>query len=430
MHRNQKKVGFITLGITLIFGGSLMLFTRFSDSEIFNDIFLLWPLFLIILGLEFILTKLYYDVKQKNVQLSPSGISIFLIIIILFTSFLWTSTGFRLNFNTGLNWNVSQYQYTLDKTIEDDSIPIEGVEKVIVENPRGDVSIVSSDGAEKIAVEVDFKIATNDKEAAEGLLDQLLDIKRGSTTRISIKNIDSDSLHSLQASDITIHMPPEPGLDITTQFGNVAVSDIKNEVNIRGRHGSTDISDIQGDVTVENEYGSVRIKQIRGNLNLSNTHGRVEADDVTGYAEMKNSYDETIAKNINKDLKLTTKHGRAFVDNIGGSVNLTNAYAPTLIYNVEGDARIKAEHSELEMENILGNIDGTTSYSTIRLENTSYENTDIKVETSYSDIIADSAAGLSTTDKNNYQEGSALNGDGEQKIRLKTQHGDIRVHVK
>ena len=252
MEQNRKKVGFITLGITLIFGGSIMLLTRFTDFELLSDIFLLWPLFLIVLGLEFILTKLYYDVKHKNIQLTPSGTSIFLIIIILFTSFVWTSTGFRFpSFNTEFNWRIGQYQYILNKSIENDSIPMEDVNKVVVENPRGDVSVISSDKAEKIAVEVDFKIATNNKEAAEELIDQLLDIRRGATTHIVVNNIDSSSLHSLQSSDITIHMPPEPKLDITTKFGNVAVSDMKNDVNIKERHSNADISNIEGDVTVE-----------------------------------------------------------------------------------------------------------------------------------------------------------------------------------
>ncbi len=141
-------------------------------------------------------------------------------------------------------------------------------------------------------------------------------------------------------------------------------------------------------------------------------------------------YSETEIENIEKDLWLTTKHGKATVKNVKASADIGNEYGPTLIYNISGDLKIDAKHSELDIRDVLGNIEAKTSYSPIKLENDSYENADIRVETSYSKISADNAVGLTTSDKNNRQEGSAKNGNGGQKISLSNQYGDIKIFVR
>ena len=90
----RKKVGLFTLGIILILCGTFMLLNRYTNFSLPDDIYLLWPVFLILLGLEFIFTKLWYDVRKTDVYLSPSGISIFLAILLLLFSSIWLNQGF------------------------------------------------------------------------------------------------------------------------------------------------------------------------------------------------------------------------------------------------------------------------------------------------------------------------------------------------
>lgn len=69
----------------------------------------------------------------------------------------------------------------------------------------------------------------------------------------------------------------------------------------------------------------------------------------------------------------------------------------------------------------------STSYSPISLTNDSYLNADIKANTSYSAIRGDNGINLRVDDDENFQEASVVHGDGSQKIRLKNQHGDIKI---
>lgn len=431
MQDNRKKVGFITLGITLIFAGCVMILSRYSNSAIFKDIFLLWPLFLIILGLEFIITKLYNDAKKREVQLSPSGISIFLIILILFTSFLFTNVNLSFpRFENGIfsrGW--SKYDDVVNRTVKIEDIEAKDLTKLIIENPRGDVHVQPSD-SDLISLEIDYKIATNDKESLEDLIDDLVEIKRATTSLIRVKDLDGYRHHSLQAANIKIKVPDRLELDVETSFGDVLVSAMKNNVAISNEHGKVDLSDIKGDVIVKSEYGPVKVKEIKGSLDLSNSYDKIQVQDIGGSAKVKNMYSETEIENIEKDLWLTTKHGKATVKNVKASADIGNEYGPTLVYNISGDLKIDAKHSELDIRDVLGNIEAKTSYSPIKLENDSYENADIRVETSYSKISADNAVGLTTSDKNNRQEGSAKNGNGGQKISLSNQYGDIKIFVR
>ena len=74
----RKKVGLFTLGIILILCGTFMLLNRYTNFSLPDDIYLLWPVFLILLGLEFIFTKLWYDVRKRMFICPPAAFPSFL----------------------------------------------------------------------------------------------------------------------------------------------------------------------------------------------------------------------------------------------------------------------------------------------------------------------------------------------------------------
>src|SRR5690554_5954387 len=119
--------------------------------------------FLIMLGIEFIVTKLYYDYNQQEVQLSPSGISIVLAIVILFTSSLWTNTGFNIsNFNwsfNNTNWNYN-YEHIIEELYKPDVFEVSETKKLVINNARGSIDIQASND-NVLKIEAAIRFATN-----------------------------------------------------------------------------------------------------------------------------------------------------------------------------------------------------------------------------------------------------------------------------
>lgn len=82
---HERRVGTLTLGLLLLLTGVLYLAANVFNIPIDAEIIEFWPLVLISLGIE----VLYYNhvCGKQNTTIKFSGLSLFLIIIVLFFSF-------------------------------------------------------------------------------------------------------------------------------------------------------------------------------------------------------------------------------------------------------------------------------------------------------------------------------------------------------
>lgn len=80
-----RRVGTITLGITLVVVGILYLLINFFNLSIDADMIKFWPIILISLGIEVMVFN-HFSVKGKY-TLKFDIVSIFLVMILLFFSF-------------------------------------------------------------------------------------------------------------------------------------------------------------------------------------------------------------------------------------------------------------------------------------------------------------------------------------------------------
>jgi hypothetical protein len=429
----RKKVGLFTLGIILILCGTFMLLNRYTNFSLPDDIYLLWPVFLILLGLEFIFTKLWYDVRKTDVYLSPSGISIFLAILLLLFSSIWLNQGFGLfnwNFNFNGNWPVmfgdtieDTYEYKLEDT------KLNNAEKIVVENFRGSLEVYPADNNE-LRIEAHIQMKTNNKDEAEKLLDKVITIEEGTTVQITSKNPAAAHIHSLQHVNMKLWVPKDMEAQLSTSFGRILVHDRDNNVMINQRHNDIELERITGNIEIDTSFGNTRILKAKGDIQIQSAHGRVTVDEISGKVRVSNSFDDTTVSRIARDVSIQSKHGRVKVENVAGNVLIDNEYDDINCSGIEGNLEITARHSEIHLSEIKGDINAETSYEDIQLTNPAYTNADIKASTTYGVIRSDRAISLNVQKENNLQEASLIIGSGDQKIRLKNQHGDIRINLK
>jgi len=84
---NRKKIGTITLAITLIALGSLLLARNFIDVDTRLLLSILWPSIIIIFGIELIITKTLFAKEESKDNVKIDGLSItFLIFIVIISS--------------------------------------------------------------------------------------------------------------------------------------------------------------------------------------------------------------------------------------------------------------------------------------------------------------------------------------------------------
>src|SRR5690554_1259403 len=82
----QWRVGTISMGLTLLVIGIVLLIGSFGGSLALSNILKLWPIILITLGLEMVLTDTWVTIKGIRISFTYDGLSIFLVLLLVFVS--------------------------------------------------------------------------------------------------------------------------------------------------------------------------------------------------------------------------------------------------------------------------------------------------------------------------------------------------------
>jgi|GEM_PF-643624 len=432
MEYKKKKVGLFTFGLSLIIMGTAVLLNRYSQSPILKDYYLLWPAFLILLGLEFIITKLYYDFKKEEVQLSPSGLSIFLVIVVIFVSFLWGnihSLPFNFNFGFDNDIRLGSFRNAVHESYQFGPFEIENLEELVVNNTRGRIDIQpSNDGTLKIEAEISAR--TNDEEKAKKWMEEIITIDQGSVTTIESSNPSARNEIAIEKIDLSIFVPKTVKIRASTSFGDILVTDMEKDVNIKQRFAGVEIANIKGQVTIESSFGPIEVSSVTGGVEIHNRHGRVRVEDISGTVAVENEHGNTHVKNVGEHLTVNSRHGEVSVQDVKGNARISNEYDQTKCSNIEGNLTVQGRHSRLDLADIKGNIDAETAYDSIYLSNDSYDHSDITLSASYGSIHVSDIPGIQVDKKGNFEDASIKMGSGSQKIRLSAEHGSIRIEAR
>lgn len=389
MEPEKVKVGLFTFGISMILIGTIYILNLYTNIPIIKNFYLLWPLYLIMLGLEFIITRLIYDRRKKYVHLSPSVSSIILVVLILSATFLWQHIP-DLNKTPELFSNIDYYKYDVKESYDSGPLELKDVSAIKLDNTMGRIEIKdSADG--KLHVSALIMVRTNDEAKAKEYTKDAVKITQDTTTTIETKRMYDDShiLGSITV-DYTIQMPKNMALKIINSFGSINVSGLNGLLSITNKNGSTDVSNIKGDVTISNSLGSIHIGKILGKVIVSNTNGSIIAADIDG------------------DARLTSTLGKITVQGING-----NIFAHTT-------------NGEIILSTIAGGIDASTTFGAILATLTALDNVTLDAQTRFGSIIASDFNQQAVEDKNISKLIKTL-GSGERKILLKTNNGSITI---
>lgn len=389
MEPQKRKVGLFTFGITLILIGTVYIVNLYTNIPIIKDLYLLWPIFLIMLGLEFIITKLIYDRKKEYVRLSPSVLSIFLVVLILGVTFLWQHIP-DLKKVPELFANIDYYKYNVNEPYDSGAIELKDVSTIKLDNTMGLIEVKdSADG--KLRVSAMIKVRTNDEAKAREYSKDAVKITQGTNTTIETKRMYDEShiLGSITV-DYTIQMPKNITLTIINSFGSINVSGLKGALSITNKNGTTYISNIEGDVNISNSFGSIVIGKIMGNVVANNTNGSVIATEINGEAHLTSAFGKIAAQSINGNLFAHTKNG------------------------------------EIVLSTIVGDIDAATSFGAITVTLATLDNVALDAQTRFGSIIA-SDFNLQPEKDTTTSKLIKILGNNNRKIQLKTNNGSITI---
>ena len=366
---NYKKVGVITLAITLMAIGGLFLVNNFVDLQLSRLFSILWPSIIVLLGLEIIISKLISDKREEDHKISVSGGSIFLLTIFMIGLILFSNINFfngvngfnfiSFDFNRGVSFFPINSKYD-SKFTRDLTIETEDKEEFFIENSFGDITVDKGQG-KNIEVEAKINIKNNDEEYADEVSREILEVIKNKPNVVSLRSKvdnylkDKDKIQSISI-DLLIKMPEDMKLDIDSRFGDVFVSNISNKVIVKNQHGDINLDVINGDIEVLNEFGEVETTDIQGNAIISNKHGEIFTKEIDGDLEAKNAFGDMDIDSVNGRVKLVNQNSEIKVYNVENNLYVENKFGDVVVKEVKGDLEIIDQNAKIDIEGIAGEV--------------------------------------------------------------------------
>ena len=319
-----KKIGKITLAMTLIGVGFLLLAEKFLTIP-FRDFFKYWPILIIALGTEMIISVIIYW-RKKDVILKYNKTALLTAVIFSLVASSVTNTfGF-----TGLApqaiFDGMKYKNQKTETFTKDNISANTkVTQIVVDSSFGNIYIKPSSG-KNIKAEVAATLHFNEKTAVSGGLENLLTITEGNIT--TIKTDADKSFPGITFArtklNLTVYVPSEISIQASNSFGEIRANDLKGEIVLINKHGKLIAQNINGTLIVDNSFGSIDVSDISGNIKIINRNGSIVCKSNT----LKNS-----------NITLKTSYGKihpvlGVAPKKGNNVSTFNEILGTGIYNI------------------------------------------------------------------------------------------------
>lgn len=292
------KVGTISMGILLIVVGIILIVSQIKGINGAAMIMKWWPLVLITLGFEILLSVYYF--KDKEAAFVIDGFSIFIILLLVLVScgifaaesFIKSEVGSAFIEQSGIYRETAVFEKNFNwKAANIKTLKI---------SSYGEMKISPSDN-DNIEIKAVVSIDNNNGEKAKELFQKLFEVIEGD--KLSISTIEKSALESareIQNVRITyyIKVPEEVLLNIDSRDAQVTIKDIDSSINVDLDYGNVEyISNkiINKDKIFSIASGNVDIKLAEnqsGVFNASCAKGEIL---TTGFDNVS----ETLSKTFN-----------------------------------------------------------------------------------------------------------------------------------
>jgi hypothetical protein len=234
----QWRVGTLTTGIVLIAAGVVMIAGRAGGWTAVDKLVKWWPVVIILLGLEIIISSLLY--KNEHTRIRMDGFSVFMIILVIFVcvgayGIDAVANGSFIGSFDGIHFG-SKYHTRYDKNY---TINAKDKDKLVIDNGYGSVSVSRGTG-DNIEVKAEIDVYNNDEEYARSISDSLIKIEENNPVKIQSKlgdsSIDENKVQSLIVK-YDIKVPEKLSIDISNNYGPVNIEQISGAVSIKNGFG-------------------------------------------------------------------------------------------------------------------------------------------------------------------------------------------------
>ena len=259
------------------------------------------------------------------------------------------------------NFNVDLVSASSDET---KTVEIGKTVALQVNDDAGNVTVQGGD-VEKITVEVrKTSWAETPSKAEQELKDIKYEIVQQGDTLIVRYKRPADGIRMTgnpDTVDFTITVPTEMKVSVDSAFGEVNLSDVKGDGNLKTNFGDISVQNLQGGLTVETESGAITATSITAGGSAIDLHsgfgnislGKASAGDVKLNSQ-SGGLDVTDLR-ASGDVDLSTQFGNVDFENGSASaltVETQSGQVKLTSLNVSGEAKVNGDFGEIELTKV------------------------------------------------------------------------------
>ncbi|HVN94108.1 MAG TPA: DUF4097 family beta strand repeat-containing protein [Terracidiphilus sp.] len=421
---------------------ALLLATGHIDAGSFWDWYgRWWPLLLIAAGLA-LLAEWAMDMRRETpVRRGGSFVGIlFLLAFLGLCAAGWHHMG---PFFGGWNGNNDFFnfwgmpEHDLDQQALNATIPANG--SIVIQNPRGDVSITAADQPNVQVQAHEMAYADTDSEASK-----VFDSEAAHITVSGASVIVKSNGNDHGRVNLTVTVPRTAKVEVSAGKGDVTASGLGAGIDVTAGHGDTHLDDVTGSVTMHlsNDKHDFSAHQINGDITangdindvtLSEVQGRISLNgDIYGEAHIENASAQVGLHTSRTDVQIGALHGDMTMDS--DSLRVTDAKGPVHVTTRSKDIDLSEIYGDIVVQGSNGTIsvapagsysvDAKNDKGDIELTLPPDASATLDGQTHNGDIVSDYELTISG-DENKTVNGKI--GSGAAHIQLNTSNGDLHI---
>jgi DUF4097 and DUF4098 domain-containing protein YvlB len=332
---------------------------------------------------------------------------------------------------------LGEPQHDLDQAVLDTKVPANA--QIEIQNPRGDISISTSDNSNVSVAAHQVAFASSDAAAKK-----IFDSQQAHVTVSGNAVLVKVDANSSGRTNLTITVPRTASVNVNAGHGGLTVAGLNGNVDAEVQHGDMEATAIQGhvhvrlsnhgDFSAHDIQGDVTVEGDGGDLTISDIHGKVTLEgDYTGDTHVERA-DQTVHFHSSRtELDFARLPGDMSLN--GDSLHATQVVGPVRVIcsrskdiemsQVFGDTHIEDHDARVELD-MAGSfpVEVKNNKGDVEVSLPPGASATVDARTHNGDIVSDFPLQISG-DEDKTMTGTI--GKGGPRLALSTEHADIRL---
>ncbi len=328
------------------------------DLPLFNIFMDYWPFLLIGWGVLRLLEILviYFRGGKMPVTGVSGGEWALVIILTLVGSSVWGVQRFSRD---GLGkirvGGVEVFGESYDYPVDLSSTRASKTARVVIDNPRGNTRIVGAD-IEEIRVNGRKSVRAMSKDEADKANTQSKVQLNAAGDVITITGNQDRADGPRVSTDLEVSVPRGASIETRGRYGDVEISDVNGEISINSDNAGVRLQNLGGRVRIDTRKSDIlRATGIKGDVELKGRGRDIELEDIAGQVIINGSYSgETTLRKLAKGVRFESPNTEFRVERVPGELQLS--LSSLVGHNLVGPVMVKAKSKDVRFSEVTDSI--------------------------------------------------------------------------